>query len=269
VEWGLNDEKVAFVPYWRNNGVRTGDDNVLVSQWRLPDRVILVAFNQNKASAPKNVTLKGDWARLGLATGTPYEITAHELAENGDNDVMLNGDTLSVPGLAPHTARYIGIQLTDKLAREQLIEELTSVGVSANAVTAELLCWGIVSQHTKFLPFGTVSDAKCADAEIKVAMWQLPDRILLAVKNSGKAEKNALIHVDLDRLGLTPQLPWQEFVRVRDFAVDGEVAAPASLDFYGRTLTVPTLNAGDVRLVEVRRHPQALPTAKAGLFEAV
>ena len=83
-------------------------------------------------------------------------------------------------------------------------------------------------------------------------MWQLPDRVLLALVNrSEKAVKDATLKVDLDALKLTPQLPWQESVRVRDFTPS---APPSMLKFYERELVVPKLGPQEGRLVAIRRY---------------
>ena len=80
-------------------------------------------------------------------------------------------------------------------------------------------------------------------------MWQLPDRVLFAVTNTGDKEQTVTIDVNLDKLGLTPRLPWQEFIRVNDF--DG---GKASLDFYGRKLALGKIKPGATRMVGVRRY---------------
>jgi hypothetical protein len=122
-------------------------------------------------------------------------------------------------------------------------------GVGAQ-LTDAMLDWGLVAKETKFVPAGKTS----APA---VALWQLPacgepgrtDRVLFAVTNTGDKEQPVTIDVDLDKLGLTPKLPWQEFIRVRDF--DG---GNASLDFYARKLTLGNLKPGATGLVGVRRY---------------
>ena len=85
-------------------------------------------------------------------------------------------------------------------------------------------------------------------------MWQLPDRIVLAVHNTdGKTAKNADIQLDLDALNLTPKLPWQEFIGVRQLVAE-EKAPPPILDFYGRRLTLKALPPAGGRVIGVRRY---------------
>jgi hypothetical protein len=80
-------------------------------------------------------------------------------------------------------------------------------------------------------------------------MWQQEDRVLLAVTNKGDKDVAVTLAVDLDALGLTPKLPWQEFIRVRDFN-DGNT----SLDFHARKLSLGNVKPNQVRLIGVRRY---------------
>ena len=87
-----------------------------------------------------------------------------------------------------------------------------------------------------------------------VSMWRLGDRVLLMVFNyNRKDRKDAVMKVDLDRLNLTPQLPWQEFVGIRDLE-KGKDEPASRLDFYKRTLTVPALLPHTGRLIGIRRY---------------
>ena len=138
-----------------------------------------------------------------------------------------------------------------KVARkdlERVQAEFTALGNDA-VLSEDLLNWGLVAKQTTFLPDGKVTAVTGADAETTTAMWQLPDRVLLAVRNTAKTAKTVTLDVNLDQLNLTPQLPWQEFIRVRDFTV----GADSKLDFPGRKLTV-SLPAGGLRLVGLRRY---------------
>ena len=86
-------------------------------------------------------------------------------------------------------------------------------------------------------------------------MWKLPDRVLLAVQNTDREQaQDAAIELDLDALGLTPQLPWQEFVGVRDLWPSNAQAPLASLDYHNRTLAIEGLAPQAVRLIGIRRY---------------
>lgn len=243
LEWGLNDERLDYIPYWRNTAFTTKAEKLLLSTWKMPGRAIVMVFNNaDQASAPRDVAVKLDAAGLGLAG----ELVVKEIGANiaggmpgdtpKDPDVTFDAATgaISIPGLKPHTARYVGIRVQEPAEVARVRKELAGVGAQ---LTDAMLDWGLVAKETKFVPGAPV------------AMWQLPDRVLFAVTNTGDKEQPVTIDVDLDKLGLTPQLPWQEFIRVRDF--DG---GKSSLDFYGRKLSLGSVKPGQVRLVGVRRY---------------
>ena len=95
----------------------------------------------------------------------------------------------------------------------------------------------------------------CADKDVLVSLWQLPDRVMLGVYNyNGKQAKDATLKVDLDKLNLVPQLPWQEFVGVRDLWKADAKDPGGELDFHGRTLSVNALRPHTLRLIGIRRY---------------
>jgi hypothetical protein len=65
--------------------------------------------------------------------------------------------------------------------------------------------------------------------------------------------KDAALKLALDALGLTPKLVWQEFIGVQDL-LKGEQDPAATLDFYGRMLTIRALPSRALRLVAVRKY---------------
>ncbi len=252
LEWGLNDARLEYEPYWRNTAVTSPDKDLLVSTWRLKDRVLLMVFNYNRTQT-KDATLKVD----PKAFGWPAAVgVARELGACGDPGVTFDAATgaLTVPGLLPHTARYIGIRNHDPAALERFVQSLAAAGNTSPALPEALLDYGLVSPATKAFTWGTFAQVKPTDAAVQVAAWQLPDRILLALKNAGAATADAVLTVDLDTLGLVPQLPWQEFIRVRDFAESAKPPPASVLDFYGRKLTIPKMAPAEVRWVALRRY---------------
>ena len=87
----------------------------------------------------------------------------------------------------------------------------------AGGLPPSIADFGLVDPATKHFESGQAPGVRWDNAAIEVAMWQLPDRVMLAVQNAdAEAVQDALIEVDLDALGLAPKLPWQEFVGVRD-----------------------------------------------------
>jgi hypothetical protein len=114
LRFGINDEKVQYVPYWRNELVTSEDEEILVSLWTLPDRVALQVFNYSGEES-KEVTLTVDLAELGLKPELPWQefLRLYDLEEERDKlDVSLNyhAGTLTIPTLPPHRGRLLGIR---------------------------------------------------------------------------------------------------------------------------------------------------------------
>ena len=83
---------------------------------------------------------------------------------------------------------------------------------------------------------------------------RLPRNRRVIVQNTdATAAKDAVIKVDLAKLGLTPQLPWQEFIGVRDLNQAGKDPV-ATLDYYGQTLTVKSVAPHGSRLIGLRKY---------------
>ncbi|HUU58096.1 MAG TPA: hypothetical protein VMZ50_01020, partial [Phycisphaerae bacterium] len=269
LEWGLNDPRLEYVPFWRNREITCGDEDVLVSYWKLPGRVLVLAFNYDGKQA-KDPVLRVDFKALGLG-GEAARATVRELRGVTGQDGWIDkktpdptptldaaGQTVTVTGLDPHTGRYFGIRADEPTVVERFLHSFRPLagrlGIDAagqGKVVEALLDYGMVAAGTKYLPAAEVRHVTCPDKEIELALWRLPDRVLIAVFNRGeKGAKDAVLSVDLEKLGLEPELPWQEFLRVRDFG-----RAPRStLDFYGGKLTVPKLGSGQGRLIGVRRY---------------
>ncbi|MBS3764058.1 MAG: hypothetical protein KGZ25_12235, partial [Planctomycetes bacterium] len=114
LDWGLNDERVVYHPYWRNPYVESEDEDILVSLWQLPDRVILGVFNYN-GDKRKNVVLKVDLDKLDLVPEKKWQefVRVRDLW-SGDQGpgtrLNFHGRTLSVKKLSPHRLRLIGIR---------------------------------------------------------------------------------------------------------------------------------------------------------------
>lgn len=253
LDFGLNDERLQYVPHWRNTAITCDDPQVLVAYWGLPSRVLVMAFNYD-GKAVKNPVLKVDFAKLGLGA-SKAKVTelrgkdAHngQLPEVDPTPVLgAGGNTVSVSDLQPHTARYFGLRVEDPAALARIRQELAGVGTQLNDA---MLDWGLVAKETKFVPAPQPEGPTKDFSAPVIAMWELPDRVLFAVTNTSDKAQPVTIDIALDKLGLVPQLPWQEFVRVRDFN-----GGSSTLDFHGRKLSLGNLKPGQVRLVGVRRY---------------
>ena len=257
LDWGLNDERLEYVPYWRNTAITSEDPKVLVSYWLMPARVFVMAFNHD-GTVVKNPVLRLDFAKLGLQNGTPVLAELRGVDVRNDQSPTPEPDpmpvldvaakTVTVTDLLPHTARYFGIRVEnpDDLTRIQKTFEQVGENVQ---LTADMLDWGLVSNETRFMPVGSKAGISSTDPGVTVALWQQPDRSLIAVTNTTGNPIPVTLDIDLDKLGLAPKLPWQEFVGTRDF-----IGGPSRLDFHARKLELGTILPGDVRVLGVRRY---------------
>jgi hypothetical protein len=255
LDWGINSAETVYHPDWRNPHVTGAGQDVLVSLWQLPDRVMLGVFNYDRKQA-KDVTLKLDLARLGLAGKDGFDLAARDLFRpEGTAGVAFDAasGTVTLKGVGPHALRLVGVRATDKSALARATRQLASLGNGAPAeFPAVVLDHNLITAKTTFAAPGQMPEIQAGDG-IQVAAWRQPDRLLLAVINSGDQPKDAVLKLDLDALGLTPKLVWQEFIGVRDL-LKSEQDPAATLDFYGRTLTIRALPSRALRLVAVRKY---------------
>jgi len=269
LDWGMNGADVVYVPYWRNPYATAGHPDLLASLWRIPGeadgRVLVGVFNYNRRET-RDVEVKLDLAKLGLA-GKPLELRDFWrdflLGYAGDKNVMAaleltntqlgsaaefdaGKGVLRIKGLGAHRGRYIGIGAAGPAP--ELPAWATREALSATSDQ------GFVRKETKRFAPGQTPGVACEETAIQAAMWQLSDRVLLLVHNSDeKVAKDAVLTLDLDALNLTPKLPWQEFLGVRDIQKD-EKAPGAMLDYYVGKLTLKAIPPKGGRIVAIRRY---------------
>jgi hypothetical protein len=88
MDWGLNDRRVEFWPYWRNQDIlQVSDPEVLVSMWTLPDRAMLCAFNHAGEGRGKRVRIRVPLRDLGLFPGIRSEYITGGLLVGGQGRV--------------------------------------------------------------------------------------------------------------------------------------------------------------------------------------
>jgi len=128
-------------------------------------------------------------------------------------------------------------------------------GPNNGTLPEPLLEWGMTDGRVEYIPFWRNPFVSGDDAEVLVSMWRLPDRVLLSVFNhSAKQGKTATLKVDLEKLGLLPELPWQEFVRARAIVETLPNNQQPGLDVPQRRLTVPALAPRTARLISIRKY---------------
>ena len=260
LDWGLNGAEVTYYAYWRNSQVACQDKDVLVSLWQIgKGRALIGVFNYSKTDT-KNVRLDLDLAKLGFS---PDATTVRDLYMRKNNNLPAGGldakaGTLTLNELPPHMGRFIGVRTVQPQAVAKFQEQMTVAAAGATApAAADLAVWaqdyGLLGPGTEFQAAGGVSTVIAANAALKISLWRTTDRVLLAIANTGKQLQDATLKLDLDKLGLTPALVWQQFIRVRDLN-KGEKEGAAVLDYYGRTLTIKGIQPQALRLIAIRRY---------------
>lgn len=117
-----------------------------------------------------------------------------------------------------------------------------------------ILDWGINSEQTVYHPYWRNPYVTCADPDVLVSLWQLPDRVMVGVFNTNRTErKDVTVKLDLAQLNLLPTLSWQQFVGVRDL-YKGEQDPATQLDYYNHTLTLKGLRPHSARFIGVRKY---------------
>lgn len=78
---------------------------------------------------------------------------------------------------------------------------------------------------------------------------------MLGVFNYGQKDASDItLEIDLDSLGLVPELPWQEFVQTRDLWKVSEDQPDANLLFHDRKLRLKQLPSHGLQLIGIRKY---------------
>jgi hypothetical protein len=275
LDWGMNGESVTYEPYWRKKYADSGDEDVLVTVWRIPEeaagRILVGIFNYDRAEA-KDVAVRLDLEKLGF-DGKPLvmndlylDYTRRQLARakaRKRNVAALErvlgglGDSatfdekrgvLQIENLGSHRGRFVGVGAVNTEALARVEGQLPDwIGDSLPQRARD---FGIVHWRTRHIPEGTTMAATCGNAAIKLGMWKMSDRVVLSVYNDGDKATDATVALNLDYLGLRKRLLWQEFVR----AVTLHGGGRQSLDYYGAKLHLQAIPAKSGRLVGIRRY---------------
>lgn len=108
MEWGINDPRVEFIPFWRNGKyLKVSDSDLLVSMWRLPDRVLLCVYNYAKQA--RSATIHIDLDKLELV---PHNMWTEHI---GIQDIMDPS-----PGISAQEMKTTRSGVTLDFARREL-----------------------------------------------------------------------------------------------------------------------------------------------------
>ena len=109
-EWGMNDRRVKYWPYWRTRDVIScNDPDVLVSMWTLPDRSLLCAFNTSKKEAA-NASIRVPMQDLGLMPDVRGEFVRASDLEDGRVTFDAWEGRFDSIRIAPHDFRMLVIR---------------------------------------------------------------------------------------------------------------------------------------------------------------
>jgi hypothetical protein len=124
--WGIDKQQTQYIPFWSNSYVACKNKDILISMWRLPHKVMLEIFNDNKENTYNNIEIKIDLQKLGLIQKLPHQEfirvynmngyknlgiphLAQRLYRNPPPVLHYYKRILTIPRLLPHTGMLLGI----------------------------------------------------------------------------------------------------------------------------------------------------------------
>ncbi|MDP6542862.1 MAG: DUF6067 family protein [Phycisphaerae bacterium] len=277
LDWGMNGESVSYEPYWRKTYADSGDENVLVSVWRIPDeaagRILVGVFNYDRENR-KDVKVKIDLDKLGFSgkqlvmNDLSLKYTQGKLAEaksrkqkkriaelervlaglgEGANFDPKTG-VLTIKNLGAHRGRFVGVGAVDGEVLATIKTQMPQW--LGKELPDKARDYGIAHWRTRHIPEGTTMAATTKNKAVKLGMWKRDDRIVLSVYNSSDQKTDAEISLNMLYLNLSKRLLWQEFVRAQMLHGEGNV----KFDYYSNKVVVKGLAPKSGALVGIRRY---------------
>jgi len=299
IDWGLAHKSLTYHPYWRDTGVSSDEPALKISVWTRPGRAIIMPFNHD-GEKTLNPTLRLDWDKLGLTKpdGQEYVAVVRDIRGYEGRDGMLPEDerrldpepifdpanhTIRVPGLAPHSARYIGLRIqrvADRAQHRPRVQQLLAqagdeVGDDADQATDALLDelgdYGMLQPGTSFHDASAVGWIG-SDQPLRLWAWRRGDRVVVAALHEGdRPIQQARITLDLEALNLALETNWQDFLRARHIWPKSEELTfneyqrakrrlHPHLEYHEQQVVLPRLAPGGLRVFGLRRY--AIPEDK-------
>ena len=249
LDWGINDSDIIYVPYWRNPFISDQNRDLLVSLWKTDNRIMLGIFNYGKIDH-HNSYLTVKMGELNLKSKKPY---VKKLWTDSPTNISFDAtkDQLYIDRLPSHKLILIGIANLDQHEIERATKGL-SQSFEGN-LPFSLIDFGFVNSDTKHQTSVDNKSVSCENHFVDIYTWQLPDRFLISIENSNsRTQQNIELDIDLDSLGLIPQLPWQEFIGIRDLWGSRENSQPATLNYHNRKIEINELYPNETRLIALR-----------------
>jgi hypothetical protein len=273
----MNAESVSYEPYWRKTYADSGDENVLVSVWRIPDeaagRILVGVFNYDRKNR-KDVKVKIDLEKLGFSgkqlvmndlslkytqgrqAGAKSRKQKKRIAElervlaglgEGANFDPKTG-VLTIKNLGAHRGRFVGVGAVDGEVLATIKTQMPQW--LGKELPDKARDYGIAHWRTRHIPEGATMAATTKNKAVKLGMWKRDDRIVLSVYNSSDQKTDAEIKLNMLYLNLTKRLLWQEFVRAQKLHGSGNI----SFDYYNNKVVVKGLAPKSGTLVGIRRY---------------
>lgn len=246
--FGIAAEDVEFLPYWHNqNVIKPADPGVLASVWKRPGKAVVQVLNYGLDPAGQEKTrsakLTLNFKALGVPAGVkPDQIRIEEMVLNeGRIDSKFSAlfdwykqlpenprskkDTdpkvrpPSAPSIDPATGLVDGVDLSYHDSRYLLVtwdQELTPVpsGLFSDTDLPRALAWGLNRPETTSLDAAAVSAViKYSNPAIQVKAWKTPGSVMLRVANTGHNTTDAILTLDLDKLGVKVPKIWTAYTQ--------------------------------------------------------
>lgn len=256
--FGIAADDVQFIPYWRNSQVvKKIGAGTIAAIWKRPGAAVLEVMNYGLDAEGKEQTRSGeitlDLKALGIPRGVPAEqVRVSEM--NVDNGVIpdryLNfmpwykalpdsphplGWQMKVklrPAATPvldiktgalsgfdifyHDTRYLLITWDDKPLKKGIVAELFT-GTNLTSV----LNWGINRPGCKQLSEKEVATTiQNTIGTIPIQAWKQPGTLLLRIANTGTAQTDAKLTLDLAKLGVKVSRLWAQYTQCVGGALD-------------------------------------------------
>ena len=246
--FGIAAEDVVFLPYWRNDKVvKPADLGVLASAWKRPGKAVIQVLNYglDPAGQEKNRSAKMtlDLEALGVPAGVkPGQIRISEMlltdghlpsrymeifdwyqklpdSPRNQWDKDPKRRPASAPTIDPATGVVDGVELFYHDSRYLLItwdEELKPVPTGSFSETElpRALEWGVNRPETTPLDGPAVSAAiQSNNTAVQVQAWKRPGTVMVRVSNTGDKAVDAVLALDLEKLGVKVSRLWAAYTQ--------------------------------------------------------
>jgi len=212
--WGITQDDVTFIPYWRNEHV-VGDigDGLLATIWERPHTILVGVMNHGKQGAhddeKRELDVTLDLAALGIPAGLDgRRLRIREVIPPPTDKwnerlpvlegVRIDGETgkITGPSMDYHRIRFFAVHWEDEPIRA---ERLAAAPAAARRA---LLDWGI--NHAQPVAVSTAGDApiRTNNGDVDVQAWKVKGKLLLRLENPTDQPQRFSLALDLESIGV-------------------------------------------------------------------